>query len=90
MDILQQKQARTLFKLRTRMNNFRSNSKNKYEDVMCPRCKNEIDDEKDLFTKCEKLADIRVPINLRTTKKMTRKAIKGTSQAETFLHFAMQ
>ena len=25
---------------------------------MYPRCKKEIDDEKQLFTKCEKLADI--------------------------------
>ena len=55
MDILQQKQARILFKLRTRMVNFRNNCKNKNEDLICPRCKEEIDDEKNLFTKLEKL-----------------------------------
>ena len=48
MDILQQKQARILFKLRTRMISVRNNFKNKYEDLMCPRCKKEIDDEKHL------------------------------------------
>ena len=52
-DILQQKQARILFKLRTPMISARSNFKIKYEDLMCPRCKKEIDDEKHLFTKCE-------------------------------------
>ena len=31
----------------------RNNFKIKYEDLMCPRCKKEIDDEKHLFTKCE-------------------------------------
>ena len=35
-----------------------NNFKNKYEDLMCPRCKKEIGDEKHLFTKCGKLADI--------------------------------
>ena len=48
MDILQQKQGRILFKLRTRMISVRNNFKNKYEDLMCPRCKKEIDDEKHL------------------------------------------
>ena len=46
MDILKQKQTRILFKLRTRMINVRNNFKNKYEDLMCTRCKKEIDDEK--------------------------------------------
>ena len=46
MDILKQKQTRILFKLRTRMINVRNNIKNKYEDLMCTRCKKEIDDEK--------------------------------------------
>ena len=64
MDILQQKQARILFKLRTRMISVRNNFKNKYEDLMCPRCKKEIDDEKYLFTKCEKLADIQNKYNI--------------------------
>ena len=40
------------------MINVRNNFKNKYEDLMCPRCKKEIDSEKKLFTKCAKLADI--------------------------------
>ena len=44
IDILQQKQTRILFKLRTRMINVRSNFKNKHEDLMCPRCKKEIHD----------------------------------------------
>ena len=65
MDILQQKQARILFKLRTRMISVRNNFKNKYEDLMCPRCKKEIDDEKHLFTKCEKLADIQNKYNIK-------------------------
>ena len=63
MDILQQKQARILFKLRTRMISVRNNFKNKYEYLMCPRCKKEIDDEKHLFTKCEKLVDIQNKYN---------------------------
>ena len=40
------------------MINVRNNFKNKYEDLMRPRCEKEIDDEKNLFTKCAKLADI--------------------------------
>ena len=48
LDILQKKQTRILFKLRTRMINVRCNFKNKYEDLMYPRCKKEIDDEKHL------------------------------------------
>ena len=35
-----------------------TNVRNNYEDLIPPRCKKEIDDEKHLFTKCEKLADI--------------------------------
>ena len=42
MDKLQQKQARVLFKLGTRMIGVRNNFKNKYEDLMCPKCKKEI------------------------------------------------
>ena len=64
MDILQHKQTRILCKLRTRMISVRNNFKNKYEDLMCPRCKKEIDDEKYLFTKCEKLADIQNKYNI--------------------------
>ena len=64
MDILQQKQGRILFKLRTRMISVRNNFKNKYEDLMCPRCKKEIDDEKHLFTKCEKLANMQNKYNI--------------------------
>ena len=63
-DILQQKQTRILFKLKTRMINIRSNFKNKYEDLMCSRYKKEIDDEKHLFTKCKKLADIQNKYNI--------------------------
>ena len=64
MDILQQKRKRILFKLRTRMISVRKNLKNKYKDLMCPRCKKEIDDEKHLFTKCEKLAGIQNKYNI--------------------------
>ena len=64
MDILQQKQGRILFKLRTRMISVRNNFKNKYEDLMCPKCKKEIDDEKHLFTKCEKLANMQNKYNI--------------------------
>ena len=35
------------------MISVRNNFKNKYENLMRPRCKKEIDDEKHLFTKCE-------------------------------------
>ena len=48
MDILQQERVRVLFKVRTQMISVRNNFKNKYEDLMCPRCKKEIDDEKHL------------------------------------------
>ena len=65
MDKLQQKQARVLFKLRTWMISVRNNFKNKCEDLMCPKCKKEIDDEKHLFTKCEKLADIQNKYNIK-------------------------
>ena len=64
MDILQQKQARILFKLRTPMISVRNNFKIKYEDLMRPRCKKEIDDEKHLFTKCEKLANMQNKYNI--------------------------
>ena len=64
MDILQQERVRVLFKVRTQMISVRNNFKNKYEDLMCPRCKKEIDDEKYLFTKCEKLADIQNKYNI--------------------------
>ena len=63
IDILQPKQARVLFKLRTQMI-VRNNLKNKFEDLMCPKCKKEIDDEKHLFTKCEKLSDIQKKYNV--------------------------
>ena len=45
------------------MISVRNNFKNKYEYLMCPRCKKEIDDEKHLFTKCEKLVDIQNKYN---------------------------
>ena len=32
------------------MVSVRNNCKNKNEDLICPRCKEEIDDEKNLFT----------------------------------------
>ena len=64
MDILQQERVRVLFKVRTQMISVRNNFKNKYEDLMCPRCKKEIDDEKHLFTKCEKLVDIQNKYNI--------------------------
>ena len=43
---------------------LRNDFKNKYEDLMCPRCKKEIDDVKYLFTKCEKVADIQNKYNI--------------------------
>ena len=46
------------------MIDVRNNFKNKYEDLMCPRCKKKIDDEKHLFTECEKLADIQNKYNI--------------------------
>ena len=52
------------------MINVRSNFKNKYEELMCPRCKKEIDDEKNLFTKCEKLADIQNKYNINDPNKV--------------------
>ena len=64
MDILQQERVRVLFKVRTQMISVRNNFKNKYEDLMCPRCKKEIDDEKHLFTKCEKLANMQNKYNI--------------------------
>ena len=64
MVILQQKRKRILFKLRTRMISVRKNFKNKYKDLMCPRCKKEINHEKHLFTKCEKLAGIQNKCNI--------------------------
>ena len=64
MDVLQQKQTRILFKLRTRMINARNNFKNKYEDLMCPRCKKERDDENHLFAKCERSADMQNKYNI--------------------------
>ena len=70
MDILQQERVRVLFKVRTQMISVRNNFKNKYEDLMCPKCKKEIDDEKHLFTKCEKLADIQKKYNINDPKKV--------------------
>ena len=46
------------------MVNVRSNLKSKYEHLMFPWWKKEIDDEKHLFTKCEKLADIQNKYNM--------------------------
>ena len=66
IDILQPKQTRTLFKLRTRIINVRNNFKNKYE------CKKEIDDEKYLFTKCEKLADIQNKYDINDPSEMLK------------------
>ena len=70
MDILQQERVRVLFKVRTQMISVRNNFKNKYEDLMCPRCKKEIDDEKHLFTKCEKLADTQNKYNINDPNKV--------------------
>ena len=56
---LKQKKAIIMFTLRTRMINLRNNFRNKYQDYMCPRCENDIDDEEHLFNKCEKLKALR-------------------------------
>ena len=48
-----------IFKLRSRMINVRNNFRNKYEDLMCLRCKKGLDDGKHLFTKYENLSDIK-------------------------------
>ena len=55
IDVLYQKQARILFKLRNRMISIRNNFKNKYGDLMCPRCKKEIDDKKTFIYKMSKI-----------------------------------
>ena len=57
------------------MINVRSNFKNKYEELMCPRRKKEIDDEKNLFTKCEKLADIQNKYNINDPNKVFNKEL---------------
>ena len=38
-----------LFKLRTRMAEFRNNFRNKYENIQCKLCKSEIDQEQHMF-----------------------------------------
>ena len=82
MDILQQKQGRILFKLRTRMISVRNNFKNKYEDLMCPRCKKEIDDEKHLFTKCEKLVDIQNKYNINDPNEVFNEGLSKERMAK--------
>ena len=72
IDILQRKQTRTLFKLRIRIINVGNNFKNKYEDLISQRCKKEIDDEKYLFTKCEKLADIQNKYDINDPSEMLK------------------
>ena len=37
------------------MISIRNNFKNKYEDLMCPRCKKEIDDKKTFICKMSKI-----------------------------------
>ena len=74
MVILQQNRERILFKLRTRMIiSVRNNFNNKYEDLMYPRCKKEIDEEKHLFTKCAKLTGIQNKYNIITLTKCSMK-----------------
>ena len=74
MVILQQNRERILFKLRTRMIiSVRNNFNNKYEDLMYPRCKKEIDEEKHLFTKCAKLTGIQNKCNIITLTKCSMK-----------------
>ena len=46
------------------MINGKNNFKNNYEDLMCTRCKKEIDDEKHFFTKCQKSTDVQSKYNI--------------------------
>ena len=75
IDIPQQKQTRILFKQGTRLITIRENYRNKYEDLMFPRCKREIDDEKPLFTKCEKLAAIKYKYNINDPNEVFNKGL---------------
>ena len=52
------------------MISVRNNFKNKYENLMRPRCKKEIDGEKHLFIKCGKLADIQNKYNINDPNKV--------------------
>ena len=83
--ILQQKQTRILFKLRTGVINVRSNFKDKYEDLMCPRCKKEIDDEKQLFSKCEKLADIQNKPNINDSNEVFHEELSKEKKIAKFI-----
>ena len=57
------------------MISLRNNFKDKYEDLMCPRFKKETDDEKHLFTKCEKLADIQNKYNINDPNKVFNESL---------------
>ena len=57
------------------MISLRNNFKDKYEDLMCPECKKEIDDEKNLFIKCEKLADIQNKYNINDLNKVFNESL---------------
>ena len=52
------------------MISVRNSFKSKHEDLMCPRCKKEIDDEKHLLTKCQKLAGIQNKYNINDPNKV--------------------
>ena len=57
------------------MISLRNNFKDKYEDLMCPGCKKEIDDEKHLFIKCEKLDDIQNKYNINDLNKVFNESL---------------
>ena len=49
------KQAKIIFKIRTRMLNVKNNFKNGYVDLSCPVCKIDEDSQEHMLTKCLKL-----------------------------------
>ena len=77
-----------LFKLRTRMAEFRNNFRNKFENIQCKLCKREIDEQQHMFycevliNNCETLAEnIKIEYeDIFSTKLKQYKAIKLISK----------
>ena len=62
---LPHKHARIIFLIRTRMLNLKCNQKSKFkEDLKCPRCQKELDNEKHLIEQC-KAIPIKRPDNIK-------------------------
>ena len=87
VDMLQQKQAGILFKLRTWMVSVRNDFKSNYEDLMCPRCEKEIDSEKHLFIKCKKLADIQNKYNINDPNEVLNEVLSKESMIKKMQSF---